>query len=145
MRPLRLFACALSLTTAGCASSAASSAVATSVAGSNGCRAAARRAAAEPTLAVDVMPQPVRQEPPILRGPFPAGVIKNGYAEVHASVVVDTLGRPLMKTFKVERTSHPWLGENVRNGIRQWRFSPAELGGCKVPRVYRVDAKAGGK
>lgn len=137
---------ALCVLAAACAPTAPAPAPAPAVTAGGGarCREVARRAARQPTLRVDVLPTPIKQTPPILRGPFPRGVIRNGYAEIHATVVVDTLGRPVMRTFHVEKTSHPYLARDVRSGIQHWRFAPAQLEGCLVPRVYRVDAKAGG-
>jgi hypothetical protein len=102
------------------------------------------RAKANPALEVEKLPTPVRQPTRLLAGPFPAGVIgANGYADVHVTVIVDTLGKPLMKTFKVKKASHPWLGQDVKRTLAGWTFTPAELEGCKVARVYKVDATSG--
>jgi hypothetical protein len=102
------------------------------------------RAKKNPALQVEKLPTPVKQQPRLLAGPFPAGVIgSNGYADVHVTVVIDTLGRPLMKTFKVKKASNPWLGQDVKRTLARWTFTPAELEGCKVSRVYKVDATSG--
>ena len=106
------------------------------------CVEARRRAAAEPDLSVDRLPAPVRQNPAPLRGIPPAvrsHVDLNG-AMVKVNVLVDTLGRPVMRTFQVDTTSHQWLADNVKSVIPRWRFTPAELAGCKVARVYRFSA-----
>jgi len=104
------------------------------------------RAKANPALDVEKLPMPVSQPSRLLAGPFPPGVIKaNGYADVHVTVVVDTSGKPVMKTFKVKKASDPWLGRDVKKTLSRWTFSPAELEGCKVARVYKVDATSGSR
>jgi hypothetical protein len=105
------------------------------------CPEARRRAAENPGLDVDRNPLPVAMKPPVLgRGQVPPNVIGSKGAVIKADVIVDTLGRADMTTFKVVESSHPWLSAHVKNGISKWRFSPAELAGCKVPRVYRFSA-----
>lgn len=109
------------------------------------CVEARRRAALKPDLDVDRLPTPVAQKPPpFQRMPraVKAQVDRRG-ATVRADVVIDTLGRPIMSTFAVlESVPHPWLGQNVRSIMPRWRFNPAELAGCKVPRVYKFSASA---
>lgn len=109
------------------------------------CVEARTRAAAKPDLEVDRLPSPRTQKPPVFQR-MPAAVkvqVDRKGAVVKANVVIDTLGRPVMKTFKiVESTPHPWLGQNVKSVISKWRFSPAELAGCKVPRVFKFSATA---
>jgi hypothetical protein len=108
------------------------------------CAEVRERARANPSLDVEKLPTPVKQPRRLLAGPFPPGVIgANGYADVHVTVVVDTLGKPVMKTFKVKKASHPWLGQDVKKTLSRWTFTPAELEGCKVARVYKVDATSG--
>jgi hypothetical protein len=106
------------------------------------CVEARRRAAVDPDLAVDRLPTPLRQNPAPLRGLPPA--VKNHVdrqgAVVKVHVLVDTLGRPVMRTFSVDTTSHPWLSDNVKSVIPRWRFRPALLAGCKVARVYKFSA-----
>lgn len=109
------------------------------------CAEVRQRAEANPALDVEKLPTPVKQPSRLLAGPFPAGVFKNGYADVHTTVVVDTLGKPVMKTFKVKKASDPWLGQDVKKTIARWTFTPAELEGCKVARVYKVDATSGSR
>jgi hypothetical protein len=133
---------------AGCASggSASNARVREPLTGSAHCAEVRARAKANPALEVEKLPTPVKQPRRLLAGPFPAGVIgRGGYADVHTTVVVDTLGAPVMKTFKVKKASHPWLGQDVRRTIAEWKFSPAELEGCKVARVYKVDATSGSR
>jgi hypothetical protein len=107
------------------------------------CPEARRRAAEDPGLDVDRNPAPVAMKPPVLQpSQVPPGVIGPKGAVIKADVIIDTLGRADMKTFKIVRTSHPWLAAHVRNGISRWRFTPAELAGCKVARVYHFSATA---
>jgi hypothetical protein len=109
------------------------------------CRSVVARARAEPGLRVDRVPEPLAYDPPPIKRPVPAGVVgKNGRAEVQVRVLVDTLGRANMSTFTVVRTTHPWLAQSVRQAVSKWRFVPAQLEGCKVPRLYHFGAKAGG-
>jgi hypothetical protein len=105
------------------------------------CPEARRRAAENPSLDVDRNPAPVAMKPPVLQpGQIPPGVITAKGAVIKADVIIDTLGRAEMKTFKVVESSHPWLSAHVRTGISKWKFTPAELAGCKVPRVYHFSA-----
>jgi hypothetical protein len=132
----------------GCASGgpgASNARVRPALTGEAHCAEVRERAKANPALDVEKLPTPVKQPKRLLAGPFPPGVIRNGYADVHTTVLVDTLGRPVMKTFKVKKASHPWLGQDVKRTIAEWRFTPAELEGCKVARVYKVDATSGSR
>lgn len=110
------------------------------------CPEARRLAAEKPDLDVDRLPTPTLQKPPALRT-VPKGVIGAKGAVIKADVIIDTLGRADMTTFKVVESSHPWLSAHVKGVLTKWRFSPAELAGCKVPRVYHFSATAppGGK
>ena len=104
------------------------------------CAEALRRAALEPDLAVDRLPAPTVMKPAPFRDMPYSALRKDGSAEVKVDVVIDTLGRPDMKTFKVVKVSNKWFVENTRGFLPRWRFSPAELAGCKVPRVYHFMA-----
>ena len=55
-------------------------------------------------------------------------------------MLVDTLGRPVKKTFTVVESTHAWLTQNLRASMPTWRFRAARLAGCKVPRIYRFSA-----
>jgi len=100
------------------------------------CVEARRRAALQPDLAVDRIPAPVAMKPsPFQRMPESA-LRKDGSAEIKIDVVIDTLGRADMRTFKVVKVSNKWFTENVRGVIGKWSFTPATLAGCKVARVY---------
>lgn len=112
-----------------------------SVAG--GCALVAREAARTPDMRVDELPQPLSMNPAPIRRPVPRGVMKaDGSGSVEISVLVDTTGRAVMRTFRSTAT-HPWLAEGARIAVSKWRFAPASVGGCKVPRNYhwRADAK----
>ena len=108
------------------------------------CVEARRRAAEKPDLDVDRIPAPrAMTPPPIATKEMPAAVRTAKYNEVRVTVLVDTLGRPDMRTFAVQKASHPWLGESVKSAVSKWRFTPAELAGCKVARVYKWGATSG--
>lgn len=106
------------------------------------CAEANRRAASEPDLDVDSVPRVVRQRP----APFaqmPVNVrheIHRKGSSVKVNVLVDTLGRPVMKTFAVVESTHPWLAQNLRTAMPSWRFRAARLAGCKVARIYKFSA-----
>jgi outer membrane biosynthesis protein TonB len=106
------------------------------------CAEAMRRAVAKPDLVVDRIPAPVVAKPPALQKLPKAALRKDGSAEVKVDVLIDTLGKADMKTFKVVTTSSPLLVDNVKSVIGKWKFSPAELAGCKIPRVFHFMASA---
>jgi hypothetical protein len=108
------------------------------------CPEALRRAAAKPDLDVDRLPSPVVAKPAALQRVPKSALRKDGSADVKVDVLVDTLGKADMTTFKVVTTSSAWLATNVKTVIAKWTFSPAELAGCKVPRVYHFMASAPG-
>lgn len=104
-----------------------------------------RRAVADPEIGVERVPAPVSLDPAPFPKRFPKGVVdKNGRAEVHIRVLVDTLGVPDMRTFAVVKSTHPTLTRSVRTAVAKWKFVPAEVGGCKVPRNFNGDWVAGG-
>ena len=104
------------------------------------CPEAMRRALAKPDLDVDRIPSPVAMSPKPLQKVPATALRKDGSAEIKVDVIIDTLGRADMKTFKVVSASHPWFANNVKSVIGKWKFAPAELAGCKVPRVYHFMA-----
>lgn len=106
------------------------------------CSEAMAKARAKPDLEVDRIPAPITMKPAALQKVPPGALRKDGSADVKVDVVIDTLGRADMKTFKVVSASHPWFASNVKSVISKWTFSPAELAGCKVPRVYHFMASA---
>jgi hypothetical protein len=48
-----------------------------------------------------------------------------------------------MNTFAVVKTTHPWLASSVKSAVAKWSFDPAQLAGCKVPRLFKWGATAG--
>jgi hypothetical protein len=107
------------------------------------CPEARRRAAEDPGLDVDRNPAPVAMRPAVLeKGKIPPAVIGPKGAVIKADVIIDTLGRADMRTFKIVESSHPWLSAHIKNAIPKWRYTPAELAGCKVARVYHFSATA---
>lgn len=109
------------------------------------CVEARRRAADKPDLVVDRIPSIISARPPALQRVPRKALRKDGSATVKVDVVIDTLGRADMKTFRVVSTSHPWLASNVKSVIGKWKFAPAQLAGCKVPRVFHFMASAPGR
>jgi hypothetical protein len=106
------------------------------------CAEANRRASLEPDLDVDSVPRLVTQRPRAFEA-MPDSirrVINTRGSSLKANVLVDTLGRPVMKTFKVVESTHPWLAQSLQQSMPTWRFRAARLAGCKVPRVYRFSA-----
>ncbi len=106
------------------------------------CAEALRRAAEKPDLVVDQLPVLVTAKPAPLQHPPSSALRKDGSAEVKIDIIIDTLGKADMKTFKVVSTSSQWLATNVKSVIGKWTFSPAQLAGCKVPRIYHFYASA---
>jgi hypothetical protein len=108
------------------------------------CREALRRAAEKPDLDVDRLPTPKAMvPPPIAVKSMPASVRSAKYSEVRVTVLVDTLGHADMRTFTVLKATNPWLSTSVKSAVAKWTFAPAELAGCKVPRLYKWGATAG--
>jgi hypothetical protein len=108
------------------------------------CVEARRRAAAKPDLPVDQLPTPIALVPkPLSPRAMPAEVRAARYNAVSVTVIVDTLGRADMGTFTVVKSTHPWLVSNVKGAVAKWRFEPAQLAGCKVPRLYKWGATSG--
>lgn len=106
------------------------------------CAEAVRRAVAKPDLAVDRVPSPLMAKPAALQKPPRSALNKDGSAIINVDVLIDTLGKADMKTFTVVKSSNRWLTDNVKGVLPKWTFSPAELAGCKVPRVYHFMASA---
>ncbi len=108
------------------------------------CVEARRRAGAQVDLAVDRLPSPRALVPsPLPVRSMPAAVRTAKYNAVKITVLVDTLGRPVMPTFAIVTSTHPWLGASVRSAVAKWKFEPAELAGCKVPRQFEWGATSG--
>ena len=111
------------------------------------CREATRRALANPTMDVEKVASPIAMTPPAIDArKMPRGVAdRNGWFKVKFHVLVDTAGRADMKTFAIDTTSHPWLATSVKGAVAKWKFAPAEVAGCKVPRNYSLGISPRGK
>lgn len=98
-------------------------------------------AALDPRLEVERVPTPIRMVPPPVRQPIPRTALRrDGSSSLKVEVLVDTLGKPDMKTFKVIESTSAWLTTGARQAIAQWTFEPALRMGCKVPRYYQFSA-----
>lgn len=104
------------------------------------CKEAVRRAGLDPDLDVEKVAAPLAMTPPPIDGKkMPKGVAdRNGWFKVKFHVLVDAAGKPDMKTFAVDTTSHPWLVTSARAAVAKWTFAPAEVAGCKIPRNYSL-------
>lgn len=101
------------------------------------CPEALRRALAKPDLEVDRLATPRASVPSAVSGKtMPTAVRRAKYNEVRITVLVDTLGKADMSTFKVIKTTHPWLASSFKTAVAKWSFDPAQLAGCKVPRIW---------
>jgi hypothetical protein len=110
------------------------------------CPEALRRAAADVDMPVDRLPSPRALVPAPLPGKtMPPEVRTARYNAVKITVIVDTLGRPDMKTFAVVRSTHPWLAASVKSAVAKWKFTPAEVAGCRVPRQFEWGATSGAR
>lgn len=110
------------------------------------CAEALRRVQQKPNAYVDRLPSPTRLVPsPLPVKTMPAEVRSARYNAVKITVLVDTLGHADMKTFNVVTSTHPWLAQSVKSAVARWRFVPAELAGCKVPRQFEWSATSGRK
>lgn len=110
------------------------------------CVEARRRAADQANLPVDRLPSPRRLVPSPLPGKtMPDDVRTAKYNAVKITVVVDTMGRADMRTFEVVRSTHPWLAASVKSAVAKWKFEPAQLAGCKVPRIFEWGATSGSR
>ncbi len=114
--------------------------------GSDMCYLTVADAVKNPRLEVERVPAPVKMDPPIFKPPYPRGVFgKGNYMELAWEVLVDTLGKPDMSTFVVLKASHPWFATQAQKAATKWTFTPAEKGGCKVPRFYKFGISSGPK
>jgi hypothetical protein len=111
------------------------------------CKEATKRAQANPDLDVEKVAAPVKMSlAPIGTRQMPKGVAdRNGWYSVKFHVLVDATGKPDMKTFAVDTTSHAWLATNVKSAVAKWTFTPAEVAGCKIPRNYSLGISPRGK
>lgn len=104
------------------------------------CAEARRQLALRPEMTVDRVPEPLAMRPAPFQKAPPTAFNKDGSAVIKVEVMIDTLGRAEMRTFKSVQVSNPWFTANLRSILPRWRFAPATLAGCKVRRVYRFSA-----
>ena len=52
------------------------------------------------------------------------------------TLVQAALADPSAAVVKVVLMSNPTLTRSVRTAVAKWKFRPAEVGGCKVPRNF---------
>ena len=110
------------------------------------CAEARRRAAERVDGPVDRLPSPRALKPAPLPGKtMPPEVRTASYNAVKITVLVDTLGRADMRTFKVVTSTHPWLAASVKEAVAKWKFQPAQLAGCRVPRQFEWGATSGAR
>lgn len=87
---------------------------------------------------VDQPATPLAMKPAPVRRPVPRQVLAASRTPtLEVTVVVDTLGKPQMKTFTVVKSSHRWYADGARAAIAKWTFRPAMHRGCKIERPYR--------
>lgn len=146
-RALRLALASLAVATAATAGACASATRTTNAQllapPADSCIIARENAALDPRLEVERVPTPLRMVPPPIRRPVPrTAVRRDGSSVLKVEVLVDTLGKPDMTTFRAIESTSPWLTTGARNAIAQWTFEPALLNGCKVPRYYQFAASS---
>lgn len=146
-RALRLALASLAVATAATAGACASATRTTNAQllapPADSCIIARENAALDPRLDVERVPTPLRMVPPPIRRPVPrTAVRRDGSSVLKVEVLVDTLGKPDMTTFRAIESTSPWLTTGARNAIAQWTFEPALLNGCKVPRYYQFAASS---
>lgn len=82
--------------------------------------------------------KPVRQLPGMKAPKYPIELRSVGTTgEVLAQFIVDTLGQPVMTSFKVLRSDHDLFSEAVRDAVAQNTYQPAELNGRKVRQLVQ--------
>jgi hypothetical protein len=107
------------------------------------CVLAREDAALDPRLEVERVPTPLKMEPRPIRQPVPRNVLRrDGSSVIRIEVLVDTLGKPDMATFKVLESSNAWFTTGAKAAIAKWTFEPALRNGCRVPRYYQFSASS---
>lgn len=107
------------------------------------CELAREDAALDPYLEVERVPTPIKMDPPPIRTPVPRTALRrDGSSSLKVEVMVDTLGKPDMDTFKMVESTSGWLTYGARQAISKWTFEPALRNGCKVPRMYQFSASS---
>jgi hypothetical protein len=150
----RIAATTAALLAAACAATAPAPApapepVSVPLANSDLCYLVQAEVAQHPDLNVDRAPDVVKYDPkPLMppRGGYPRNVIRrDGTTKVKVSVVVDTVGKAEMSTFKVIETTHQWLSDNLKSLIPKWTFTPAMKNGCRVAGLWVFTATPGAR
>ncbi len=107
------------------------------------CVLAREDAALNPRLDVERVPTPIAMNPPpIRRNPPRSALRRDGSSSIKVEVLVDTLGKPDMSTFRVIESTSAWLTTGARQAIARWTFEPALRNGCKVARYYQFSASS---
>jgi len=107
------------------------------------CELAREDAALDPYLDVERVPTPIKMEPAPIRTPVPRTALRrDGSSSLKVEVMVDTLGKPDMDTFKMIESTSGWLTYGARQAISKWTFEPALRNGCKVARMYQFSASS---
>jgi hypothetical protein len=108
------------------------------VTSSDGCGGIRAELAATPGTAVEQPAAPKAMRPAPVRRPVPAAVLAaDRTPELEVTVMVDTLGKPDMKTFTVVKASHKWYADGAKAAIAKWSFTPAMHRGCAIARPYK--------
>lgn len=108
------------------------------------CTLAREDAALDPHLDVERVASPVKMDPAPIRTPVPRTVLRasKGTA-IRAEVMVDTLGKPDMATFKMLESPHTYYATNLKAAMAKWTFEPAMRNGCRVSRYYQFIVNLG--
>lgn len=97
----------------------------------------------DPRLDVERVPSPLKMDPAPIRRPVPRTALnRDGSSVIKVEVLVDTLGKPDMATFKVLESSNVWFANGAKAAIAKWTFDPAYKNGCKVARYYQFAASS---
>lgn len=132
-----------------CAAPAPAPAPAAPVSLADGCSGIRAEYFADSTRQVDRLPSPIlvrgKLVPEPIPRPYPRGVIGRNGAEFVVEVMVDTSGKADMRTFRVIKSTHPYLARSLRNAFSKWRFEPALRRGCLVPRTFHYEGRVPGR
>jgi len=109
---------------------------------------AAQQSTGEQTYFEFQVEKPVRHAPGSAAPRYPPELKAAGVeGEVLAQFVVDTLGAPVLTTFRVLKSSHGNFTESIKAALPEMKFVPAELRGRKVrqlvqqPFVFAIQKK----
>lgn len=101
-------------------------------------RDAAQQATGEQTYFEFQVEKPARHAPGSAAPRYPPELKAAGVeGEVLAQFVVDTLGQPLLHTFRVLKSSHGEFTESIKTALPGLKFVPAELRGRKVRQLVQ--------